>query len=186
MDRRSRREQRADDGRSDAARLRHRRAGVPALRWAPAFDCHGRRPRCDSRDPGRWYSVAGAGGPGAAVLAGAEHQPRCGNRGLSASGRRLRRGLFARVVGAVPSYRPSAPLPSRNPLTGRLSALYVGDERERRPLPWSDRTGWRAGVPTTAVPAGPLSRLCSTLQSTGFHGESERFLHHRGGGSPYH
>src|SRR5262249_36505240 len=115
----------------------------------------------DWRGPGRCYRVAGAGGPGAAVLAGAEHQPRCGNRGLSASGRRLRRGLFARLVGAVPSYGPSALLPSRNPLTGRLSALYVGDERENRPLRWSDRTGWRAGVPTTAVPAGPLSRLCS-------------------------
>jgi hypothetical protein len=101
-------------------------------------------PRRDSRNPGRWYRVAGAVGSGAVVRAGAEHQPRRGNRGLSASGRRLRRGLFARVVGAVPSSGPSALLPSRNPLTGRLSALYLGAERENRPLPWSDRAGGRA------------------------------------------
>ena len=66
----------------------------PALRWALAFDCHGRRPRRDSRDPGRWYRVARAGGSGAPVRAGAEHQPRRGDRRMSASGRRLRRGLF--------------------------------------------------------------------------------------------
>jgi hypothetical protein len=47
-------------------------------------------------------------------------------------------------VGAVPSSGPSALLPSRNPLTGGLSALYLGAERENRPLPWSDRAGGRA------------------------------------------
>jgi hypothetical protein len=33
---------------------------------------------------------------------------------------------------------------SRNPLTRRESALYLGAERESRPLPWSDRAGGRA------------------------------------------
>jgi hypothetical protein len=36
------------------------------------------------------YRVAGAGRSGAAVRAGAEHQSRHGDRGLSASGRHLR------------------------------------------------------------------------------------------------
>ena len=153
-------------GRSDAARLRHRRAGMPALRWAFAFDCHGRRPRRDSRDLGRCCRVAGAGGSGAAVRAGAEHQPRCGNRGLSTSRRRLRRGRFARVAGRFsPRVQRSV---VRQKSLDRPFVRAVAGGGTREPAAAVCRPCRRAAVPRTAVPSTwPLSRLCSA-EGSGF------------------
>jgi hypothetical protein len=57
-------------GRADAARVRRRRAGVPALRRGAATDRDGRGPRGDRRDPGgRVARGAGAGAAQRAVQA---------------------------------------------------------------------------------------------------------------------
>ncbi|MGH7393047.1 MAG: transposase [Candidatus Rokuibacteriota bacterium] len=63
--------------------LRHRRAGVPGLRRAPALDGHGRGPGRDSRDSGRRRGVARTGGARAAFPRVAGPRPGPGNQRLS-------------------------------------------------------------------------------------------------------
>jgi hypothetical protein len=120
-------------GASDAARVRHRRAGVPAVWRAPALDRHRRGSRGDSRDPRRPGHLARAGGSSSALRRVARSQPGRDDQRLSAvRAPRPPRPVHSRLE---PSCLPVNQLltPLGIPLTGLLSALYLGGGRESPP-----------------------------------------------------
>jgi len=108
--------------------------------------------------PNRRCRVARVRGSSADERFGVQHRPRADDANLSVNSG----AAFAEPCPPVSCgfhRRPSAPSPCRNPLTGWLSALYPGTERENRRL-CAHRSGGRAEARKLRQ-GGRVSRLRS-------------------------